>query len=451
MARREPSHDSQDSQKENNGLVAPPSPAKRNNDQVARGKRAAMREHIDADDEPQRDQDEEERVNGEDDKEEDVEQHEEAEEEEEDEDGEPSRRKRARVNTEGDSRPTGSTPKVEKRRQTLPRAKDGFVPGSIVRIQLENFLTYDWVEFRPGPYLNMIFGPNGTGKSSIACAICLGLNFPPAVLARAPDLSSYVKQDKESGYIEIELKGADGKENLVIRRLLQRKSKSAPFMLNGRSASGKEITARMAELNVQISNLCTFLPQDRVAEFARMTPQQLLKETQRAAGNENLTAWHETLISAGRELKRIQELVSTDRDQLKTMEERNANLERDVRRYEERRALEKQIQLLEFIVPMREYLEARERYRVVKPQQREAFKNLRMLKKRNKPYLDMRNALEQDMKDREQQREDHKKAMKRKFGEMTKKWEENEKLVSTTNPADEVPPGVQISLTRLAQ
>ena len=50
-----------------------------------------------------------------------------------------------------------------------------------MRIQLRNFLTYDWVEFRPGPYLNMIFGPNGTGKSSIACAICLGLNFPPAV------------------------------------------------------------------------------------------------------------------------------------------------------------------------------------------------------------------------------------------------------------------------------
>lgn len=61
-----------------------------------------------------------------------------------------------------------------------------YVPGSIVRIQLRNFVTYDWVEFRPGPYLNMILGPNGTGKSSIACAICLGLNFPPAVRDFAP-------------------------------------------------------------------------------------------------------------------------------------------------------------------------------------------------------------------------------------------------------------------------
>lgn len=50
-----------------------------------------------------------------------------------------------------------------------------------MRIQLKNFVTYDFVEFRPGPYLNMVIGPNGTGKSSIACAICLGLNFPPSV------------------------------------------------------------------------------------------------------------------------------------------------------------------------------------------------------------------------------------------------------------------------------
>ena len=64
---------------------------------------------------------------------------------------------------------------------TVRNCYNSFIPGSIVRIQLENFLTYDWVEFRPGPYLNMVFGPNGTGKSSIACAICLGLNFPPAV------------------------------------------------------------------------------------------------------------------------------------------------------------------------------------------------------------------------------------------------------------------------------
>jgi hypothetical protein len=62
-----------------------------------------------------------------------------------------------------------------------PISKPSYVAGSIVRVQLHNFLTYDHVEFRPGPHLNMIIGPNGTGKSSIACAIALGLNWPPSV------------------------------------------------------------------------------------------------------------------------------------------------------------------------------------------------------------------------------------------------------------------------------
>ena len=74
-----------------------------------------------------------------------------------------------------------------------------FIPGSIVRIQLKNFVTYDFVEFRPGPYLNMIVGPNGTGKSSIACAIALGLNFPPKVsLAYRVSLSTNIPSSRSS-------------------------------------------------------------------------------------------------------------------------------------------------------------------------------------------------------------------------------------------------------------
>ena len=50
-----------------------------------------------------------------------------------------------------------------------------FVDGSILRVKLHNFLTYSDAEFYPGPRLNLILGPNGTGKSSIVCALCVGL------------------------------------------------------------------------------------------------------------------------------------------------------------------------------------------------------------------------------------------------------------------------------------
>jgi chromosome segregation ATPase len=56
-----------------------------------------------------------------------------------------------------------------------------FVTGAITRIKLQDFMTYDYVEFRPGPHLNMILGPNGTGKSTIAAGIAIGLGFKPEV------------------------------------------------------------------------------------------------------------------------------------------------------------------------------------------------------------------------------------------------------------------------------
>ena len=134
-------------------------------------------------------------------------------------------------------------------------------------------MTYDYVEFFPCNYLNMILGPNGTGKSSIACALCIGLNFPPSVrsrvstslfplltlvlqtMGRATEIHSFVKMGEDNGHIELELKGPAGKPNIVIKRELNKSSRSAPFTINGKAASGKEVNARIQALNIQVSNL----------------------------------------------------------------------------------------------------------------------------------------------------------------------------------------------------
>jgi hypothetical protein len=160
----------------------------------AKGKAPARAATEDDDDEEE--EEEEEQNNSQDAEEE------EHEEEVEEGGGSPRGAKRVRVNDDGDSVPSGSQPMPLPKVKTQPRGDDGFVfrsshailyyidlipryiPGSIVRIQLHNFVTYDFVEFFPGPYLNMIIGPNGTGKSSIACAIALGLNFSPNVRGR---------------------------------------------------------------------------------------------------------------------------------------------------------------------------------------------------------------------------------------------------------------------------
>lgn len=65
--------------------------------------------------------------------------------------------------------------------------------------------TYDSVEFLTGPSLNVIIGPNGTGKSSIVCAICLGLGGKTGLLGRAQQVGDYIKYGCQKAKIELEL------------------------------------------------------------------------------------------------------------------------------------------------------------------------------------------------------------------------------------------------------
>lgn len=121
MARRAVSHDSNDSLKENNGLLS--SAINSGSSKAsAKGKRAAMRDHHAADDVEDQDaamEEDDQDAQGEEDGE--------GEEEDDDAEQSPKGRKRARANTQGDARPTAGPSKPEKRGQTLPRDEDGYV------------------------------------------------------------------------------------------------------------------------------------------------------------------------------------------------------------------------------------------------------------------------------------------------------------------------------------
>lgn len=69
------------------------------------------------------------------------------------------------------------------------------------------------------------------------------------------ELNSFVKQMKQKGHIEIELKGRPGKPNIVIRRELVEGTRTTSFTINGKSAVGKDVNATIANLNIQVGNL----------------------------------------------------------------------------------------------------------------------------------------------------------------------------------------------------
>lgn len=169
-----------------------------------------------------------------------------------------------------------------------------FNPGAVVRVKMKNFLTFDEAEVFPGPRLNVVIGPNGTGKSSLTHAICLACAGESKDTGRARSMHSYVKNDTPEGeisYVEVELQGSKKSlldshisspskhestvVNKVIRRVFNRENRNE-YYVNGKKTTKEEVKNIVREFKIYVDNLCTFMPQDRVGEFSQYNQKELL-------------------------------------------------------------------------------------------------------------------------------------------------------------------------------
>ncbi|VDB97925.1 unnamed protein product [Peniophora sp. CBMAI 1063] len=271
-----------------------------------------------------------------------------------------------------------------------------FKPGSVVRIVLHNFVTYAHATFLPGPYLNLVIGPNGTGKSTIAAALALGLNCPAHILKRSDNLPDYVQTGQKSGYVEIELKGLQHAANVIIRRTLFAGKKSSSFQLNGEPASGQEVIREIGKLNVNVSNMCNFLPQDRVAEFAQRSPQGLLQDTQRAAGDKSLETWHEGLIDKQKDRKEIERAIKTMSDEVQRLVNRNNSDKHLVQRMEERTRKVDSITTSKLLLLRMEIVNMKGRSDMIRQEMKGLELKVRRLKEKHQQMRTCRNHLQQD-------------------------------------------------------
>eukprot|EP00833_Pecoramyces_ruminatium_P004272 jgi/Orpsp1_1/1178304/evm.model.c7180000064782.2 len=183
--------------------------------------------------------------------------------------------------------------------------------GKITKVKLRNFVTYDYCEFTPGPNLNMIIGPNGTGKSSIVCGIALGLGGSTQTLGRAKDISDFIKHGSDKATIEITLSHQkNGKpSNITIQRTLRRNTKTTSWRIDGKPYTQKDVLSLIESFNIQIDNLCQFLPQDKVCEFAQMTSTELLNATLKAIGNKDLFSQFEELLKSQEQKNILQTVI----------------------------------------------------------------------------------------------------------------------------------------------
>uniref|UniRef100_A0A671EF33 Structural maintenance of chromosomes protein 5 n=1 Tax=Rhinolophus ferrumequinum TaxID=59479 RepID=A0A671EF33_RHIFE len=252
-----------------------------------------------------------------------------------------------------------------KRKSSAPPLPAGpFVEGSIVRIAMENFLTYDICEVCPGPHLNMIIGANGTGKSSIVCAICLGLAGKPAFMGRADKVGFFVKRGCSKGMIEIELFRTSG--NLVITREIDVAKNQSSWFINKKSTTQKVVEEQVAALNIQVSNLCQFLPQDKVGEFAKLSKIELLEATEKSIGPPEMHRYHCELKNFREKEKQLETSCKEKTEYLEKMVQRNERYKQDVERFYERKRHLDLIEMLEAKRPWVEYENVRQEYEEVK-------------------------------------------------------------------------------------
>lgn len=98
----------------------------------------------------------------------------------------------------------------------------------------------------------------------------------------------------------------------------------------------KNYQTKVSEFNIQIDNLCQFLPQDRVQDFTSQNPQELLASTQTSVCDIEVVGWFETL----KELRTVQvngkKKSGENATKLAEATKRNAQLQEIINRINER-------------------------------------------------------------------------------------------------------------------
>ncbi|XP_036385952.1 structural maintenance of chromosomes protein 5 [Megalops cyprinoides] len=322
----------------------------------------------------------------------------------------------------------------------------GFVEGSIVRITMQNFLSYNYSEVVPGPNLNMIVGPNGTGKSSIVCAICLGLAGKTAVLGRGDKVGLYVKRGCTKGFVEIELYRTQG--NLVINREIHVENNQSVWMVNGRHTSQKAVEEEVRALRIQVGNLCQFLPQEKVGEFAKMSKIELLEATEKSVGPPEMYKFHCELKTFRTKERELENVCKEKASFLERAKQRNERNRQDVERFYEKKRHMDMIKMLENKRPWVEYETVRCELEAVKAEREETKKKLKTLKETQAPILRKIQAVDGQLQPIESQMKEKAAAIKQATLECKRKQDE---LDSRNREIEDVQQALRLAQTEEAE
>ncbi|KAI4838358.1 structural maintenance of chromosomes protein 5 [Plasmodium brasilianum] len=153
--------------------------------------------------------------------------------------------------------------------------------GAVIEITVYNWMVFSGpIKLKAQEGINLIAAANASGKSSIVCALVFGLGYNSNVLSRNKELINFIKKGEKKSYIEIVLK-CNELSNICIKRIMNiidNKVKSFWF-INNTKVNYINILDMQKEFNLNLDNLITFMPQENVSKFSRLTPEELFECT----------------------------------------------------------------------------------------------------------------------------------------------------------------------------
>lgn len=128
----------------------------------------------------------------------------------------------------------------------------------------------------------------------------LKVRYSSRYAGRSKDLKSFVsinRPENEQTYVEIDILRNNREEVVTVRRTINAETNSSKWLVNGARATETRVKEIMKEESIDVDNLCTFMPQDRVGSFSGMTPKEKFVETLKSI-DENLAAKQTELADA---------------------------------------------------------------------------------------------------------------------------------------------------------
>lgn len=253
-----------------------------------------------------------------------------------------------------DSRVNPRTPRTSTASHEAMRAvnpQSTYVRGNLVRIIMRNFLTFSDTSVVPGPRLNLIIGPNGTGKSTIVNAVCVVFGGKLGLLGRSGDLASFVRHGETEATVEVWLHDPSLPRGVLkVRRIFDLDCRSTYFV-DGRKASSTRIAEIAREYDVQLDNLSQYMPQEKIADFVALRPQEMLTITVRSLGGTEKVEDLEKLRVTDAELRKFTTGVAKREGELAELRTRNQEMEPEVEAFRQQRVIKKRIRLAEKFLP----------------------------------------------------------------------------------------------------